>query len=165
MFFVGRLATRARLVQRLSRSASERQFAGSSPCEGLSESVFGGRGHGTARHGTVRSVGAGRAGASVLSMHCTASIASIIDSSFSVAVVTVCSLRIFCLSSGRAMSRQQKFCACGLGRVERHASGALTAGAPRAGARDMRASRAGRLAEGQRCAIRASFGLPRNFYC
>eukprot|EP00966_Prymnesium_polylepis_P211880 4907466-Prymnesium_polylepis.1 len=28
----------------------------------------------------------------------------------------------------------------------------------------MRASRAGRLAEGQRCAIRVSFGLPRDFF-
>ena len=44
--------------------------------------------------------------------------------------------------------------------MERHASGALAAGAPRAGARDMRASRAprgGSADEGQRCAIRASF--------
>ena len=69
VFFVGRLATRARLVQRLSRAALGRRFAGSSPCEGLRESVFGGRGQGTARHGTARhgtarhgTVGWGRAG-------------------------------------------------------------------------------------------------------
>eukprot|EP00966_Prymnesium_polylepis_P025116 579438-Prymnesium_polylepis.1 len=54
------------MVQWLSRSASDRQIAGSSPRAGLSESAFGGRGldtarHGTARHGAVRSVGAGRA--------------------------------------------------------------------------------------------------------
>eukprot|EP00966_Prymnesium_polylepis_P101444 2349492-Prymnesium_polylepis.1 len=45
------------------------------------------------------------------------------------------------------MSRQQRVV-----RVWTRAR-ALTAGAPRAGARDTRASRAVRLAEGQRCAI------------
>eukprot|EP00966_Prymnesium_polylepis_P282226 6521412-Prymnesium_polylepis.1 len=63
------LALRALLVQRLSRTASERQFTGSSRCEGLSESVslgeVGRAGHGTARHdGTARhgAVGWCRAG-------------------------------------------------------------------------------------------------------
>jgi hypothetical protein len=48
--------------------------------------------------------------------------------------------------------------------VERRASGALTTGAPRAGARDMRASRAGPLAEGQRQAIRASFSSEKSCF-
>ena len=48
--------------------------------------------------------------------------------------------------------------------MERRASGALTAGAPRAGARDMRGSRVGWLAEGQRCAIRASFLQKSRFF-
>eukprot|EP00966_Prymnesium_polylepis_P077758 1801785-Prymnesium_polylepis.1 len=42
-------------------------------------------------------------------------------------------------------------------RVGQGTSGVLTAGAPRAGAHGMRASRAGRLAKGQRCAIRGYF--------
>ena len=48
-------------------------------------------------------------------------------------------------------------------RVGQGTSGVLTAGAPRAGAQGVRASRAGRLAKGQRCAIRASFFPEKSF--
>eukprot|EP00966_Prymnesium_polylepis_P055746 1289486-Prymnesium_polylepis.1 len=47
-------------------------------------------------------------------------------------------------------------------RVGQGASGVLTAGAPRAEAQGMRASRAGRLAKGQCCAIRASFAFQKS---
>ena len=49
-------------------------------------------------------------------------------------------------------------------RVGQGTSGVLTAGAPRAGAQGVRASRAGRLTKGQRCAIRAYFFPEKSFF-
>ena len=54
--------------------------------------------------------------------------------------------------------------ACGLARGGQGASGVLTTGAPRAGAQGMRASRASRLARGQRCAIGASSFPEKSFF-
>ena len=125
---------------------------------------MGGRGgHGTARHGTARcgAVRCGRlvqgwrgaAGVSVLEANDAASIDSFIDSYFTAVVLTVCSIKIFDLSPGRAMSRQQRV-ACTRARARgaarlRHAGrgGAACGCAGRSGIAR------GRLAEGQRCAI------------
>jgi hypothetical protein len=49
-------------------------------------------------------------------------------------------------------------------RVGQGTSGVLTAGAPRAGAQGVRASRAGQLAKGQRCAIRGYFFPEKSFF-